>query len=127
MTMLNKKENTFEVLDIWKRSLAFFNTICIAVGYFPGKAEHNLDEKAKASALSIARNIARSSNTLCKKELNDSLEEAVESVASTISALNIASQQNYLRKDLFQEMYLEGKLLAKRIENFKLKSNINLN
>ena len=122
-----KRDNIFEVLDIWKKSIAYFNTICVAVGCFSDKTTHNLEDQAKESALSIARNIAQGSSSPSPKELHASLENAVQSVASTISTLNIASQQNYLRKDLFQEMYLEGKLLAKRIENFKLRSTINLN
>ena len=122
-----KNEYHFEVLDLWKRAIAYFNSICGAVENFSAKSNFKLEETAKKAALSVSDSIARGSKSFSKRELNDSLENAVESLASIISTLNIASEQNYIRKDVFQEVYHEGKLLARRIENFKLRSGINLN
>ncbi|OGX25824.1 MAG: hypothetical protein A2787_09765 [Omnitrophica WOR_2 bacterium RIFCSPHIGHO2_01_FULL_48_9] len=122
-----KQDHRFEVLDLWKKAIAYFNVISNVTQYFPEKNDSPLDQQVKESALSIPNNIARGTKSYSKEELNDSLDHAVESVASTISTLNIAREYNYLRGDLFDEVYREGKLLAKRIEIFKEQSNLNLN
>src|SRR3989338_9443187 len=77
-----KQDHRFEVLDLWKKAIAYFNVISNVTQYFPEKNDSPLDQQVKESALSIPNNIARGTKSYSKEELNDSLDHAVESVAS---------------------------------------------
>lgn len=114
-----------EVLDVWNKAVAYFNSISHMVEDLSANPKANFYSLAQRSALSVPDSIARSMICVTEKEKKESLEQAIESVASTVSALQLANQCGNLRKDLFYEAYREGKLIVRRLQNFARLSNLN--
>ena len=114
-----------EIFDLWKKAVAYFNSICCMVEYLPHNEEANFPSLARRSALSIPDHIAKSSQSRNKREQKESLEQAIESVASTVSTLQIANQYSGLRPDLVREAYQEGELIVRRIKQISQISNLN--
>lgn len=121
-----KKETLHsEVLDIWTKAVAYFNSISSMAEHLSVNPAANFYASAQRSALSVPDNIAKSIVCVTEQEKKESLEQAIESVASTVSALQLANQFGNLRKDLFHEAYREGKLIVRRLQNVAKISNLN--
>jgi len=114
-----------EILDLWERTVAYFNNICRMVEHLPIHEEANFPSLARRSALSISDNIAKSSISRTEQEQKESLEQAIDSVASTVSTLQIANQRSGLRHDLVRKAYREGEVIVRRIQYIRRLSNLN--
>ena len=114
-----------EILDLWTKAVAYFNSVCRMVEHLPTQEEANFPSLARRSALSIPDNIAKSSICVTAKEQKESLNQAIESVASTVSTLQIANQCSGLRRDLVRQAYREGELIVRRIKHISQLSNLN--
>lgn len=105
------------LFDTWRVAAGYFNHVTQVVEYFPQDRYFKLDTQIRSSASLILDYLAQGSNTASKKEFEQSLHGALESLYLTISSFLIAHKWNYLRKDLYNEVYQNGKLLANRIRS----------
>ncbi len=125
MNVLKTELLKIEILDIWNKAVAYFNRICVIVEHLPKQEGANFPSLAQRSALLIPHHIAKSTVCSSEEEKKKSLDQAIESVVLTVSALELANQRTGLRKDLVREAYREGKLIVRRIKHVAKMSNLN--
>jgi len=109
-----------DVYDVWKQAVEYFNNISEALQFAEEIERHRFSDQARNSALSTVNHIAKSSHSRTKSELQNFLKEAMDSLEETVATLLLAKQYRCLRRDLCDEMYFHGALLAKKIKRIDI-------
>jgi four helix bundle protein len=108
----------FEQLEIWELSITYGKKLYKTSLNFPGEEKFALADQLRRSAVSISNNIAEGSGG-SPKEFSNFLNIAVRSALETVNILYFARENEYINKELQQNLYQEAEILIKKIRAFK--------
>ena len=109
----------FENLEIWKMAIDFSDKVFDIVDNFPVNIQYNLGSQLRDSSLSISNNIAEGSGSSSNPEFRNFLNYAIRSTFETVSGLIFARRKKLITEENFQNLYLSGELLVKKIHSFR--------
>jgi len=109
----------FENLEIWQEAIKFSNLIYGITNQFPQKELFGLSSQLNRASVSISANIAEGSASATNKEFKMFLGFAIRSGVEVVSELFIAKERGYINQENFNNLYIIGELLIKRITAFK--------
>ena len=109
----------FETLDIWHLAVEYCQHIFTIVDDLPQKVQYNLGAQLRSAVLSISNNIAEGSGSDSKAEFKNFLNYSIRSIFEVVSMLIIMKNNRYIDDKKFQELYMKGELLVKKISAFR--------
>jgi four helix bundle protein len=113
----------FEKLQVWQKTRAFVNKIYEVTSKYPSAEKFGLSQHTRDSAISILSNIAEGNSRRSKTESMRFIEIALGSLYETVTQLFVALDNNYLKQDIFSNIYTESETIAKMLSG--LSSSLN--
>lgn len=102
---MNKKvEYGFYRLDVWKIGMNLVNVIYSLTKRFPSEEKFCLVPQLRRAIISVPLNIAEGSIKRTKKDFASFVRIALGSLMETITCLEIAMDQNYIRKEEYEKI-----------------------
>ena len=95
----------FRDLIVWQKAMLLVNKVYIASGHFPDSEKYALISQLRKSAVSIPSNIAESHGRTSAKDHIRYLHCAIGSLYELQTQLEISLIQDYLKKDMFDNLY----------------------
>lgn len=113
--------HNFKKMKIWQQSISFVSESYKLTRTFPDLEKFNLVSQMNRCAVSIPSNIAEGSSKSTDKHFKNYLETSLGSAFEWETQLNVAFNEKYLDKIMFEE--LENKILQiqKMIGSFIVK------
>ena len=111
------KERDSELLDIWESTIGYFNRISEAMHHMPIDMHFDLNKRLLNSSLATSAHIAKASKAKSEMNYQNALIDAIEAIHLTTAKIYVAYQLNYIRFNLYQEIYEKGRLLIERINS----------
>ena len=109
----------FETLDIWKDAADYAVEIFQYTETIPNQYRFSLGDQLNRAGLSPSNNIAEGSGSESERDFRNFLNIAVRSVYEVVSALTVAKKKKLISENLYNKLYQDGELLAKRIRAFR--------
>jgi len=109
----------FEKLDVWERAIEYADLIYNVSREFPSEERFGLTRQLRGSAVSVSSNIAEGSSRSSDTDLARFIEIAYGSLLESVSELQIAKRQQYLKTNEFEESYQKAETLAKMLSGFR--------
>lgn len=113
----------FEKLQVWQKTRSFVNKIYEVTAKYPSTEQFGLSQHTRNSAISILSNIAEGGSRRSKTESKRFIEIALGSLYETVTQLFVALDNNYLKQDVFSNLYTESETIAKMLSG--LSSSLN--
>jgi len=111
----NIKENSFEKLIVWQKAHNLVLDIYSITKSFPSDEKHLLLNQVRRSAASVAANIVEGNERKTKKEFIQFLYTAKASLSETKYHLLLAKDLNYLKNDIYLELFNKANEVGKLI------------
>ncbi|MBT3394774.1 MAG: four helix bundle protein [Waddliaceae bacterium] len=92
----------FENLDVYKKAVDFVSHIYLLTKSFPKNEVFGLTSQLRRAAVSISLNIAEGS-ARTKKDFSRFIDMSRGSIFECTTVLQIALQQNYIKKNTFKQ------------------------
>ena len=108
----------FRELEIWKEAMSIVNDIYRLTSVFPDNEKFGLKSQMCRSAVSIPSNISEGCRGT-EKELIQFLSIALGSSFELETQLEIAYNQKYIEKEMFEMLLSNLNILQKRINSFR--------
>lgn len=105
----------FENLKVWHQARDFCNSIYETTRHFPKEERFGLIDQLRRASLSIPLNIAEGSNRMSDLEFIRFLRIARGSACEVVTGLYIASDQKYIPKEKFEDLYQKSIKLSSRL------------
>jgi four helix bundle protein len=105
----------FENLDVYKKSVDFAKKIYKITKAFPANEVYGLTSQIRRASISVPSNIAEGSGRYHKRDFAQFLTIARSSIYECVPLLEIAFNENYIRKFVFEELIIDCNELAKMI------------
>lgn len=105
----------FEKLEIWQLSRKFAVEIYKITSNFPSAERFALTDQLRRAVVSIALNIAEGSDRKSDKDFARYLRMAIGSIEEVVTALYIALDLGYIKKDEFDKLYKTANVIASKI------------
>lgn len=112
--------HNFKKLKIWNEGISLVSDSYKLTKTFPDSEKFGLISQMNRCAISIPSNIAEGSSKSTNKHFNKYLEYSLGSAFEWETQLIIAYNENYLSKDIFEELELKIKQLQKMISSFQI-------
>jgi four helix bundle protein len=109
----------FEKLDVWQKAVEYADLIYRITQVFPVEERFGLSSQLRRSAVSVSSNIAEGTSRSSDTDLGRFVEIAYGSLLESVSQLEIAKRQDFLRDEGFQEAYKYAQDLAKMLSGFR--------
>ena len=109
----------FERLDIWQRAIEYADFIYAVTCSFPTEERFGLISQLRRSAVSVSSNIAEGSSRSSDADLTRFIEIAYGSLLESVSELEIAKRQLFLKEEDFQAAYNRAENLSKMLSGFR--------
>ena len=109
----------FENLDVWRKAVEYADFIYETTRDFPSEERFGLTSQLRRSAVSISANIAEGSSRSSDTDLARFIEIAYGSLLESISELEIAKRQQFLKAEAFQTAYSKAEEMAKMLSGFR--------
>ena len=111
------KIHRFEELECWQEARGIVNSVYSVCSVNGFRKDYILIDQVKRSAISIMANISEGFSRKGNKEFIQFLFIAKSSATELQSHLYIALDQNYLKKEKFDELYSEINKVQRKISN----------
>jgi len=106
----------YEDLDVWHKSLDWASKIITLIENLGTERKHyRLIEQLESAACSVSQNIAEGKGRFHSKEFIQFLYFARGSLYETITLLELFRKQNWVSNEDFEELKIEGKIIAKKL------------
>ena len=112
---LQKQMYNFEKLDVWQKTREFLKKIYAITSKYPPEEKFCLTLHTRECTISILSNIAEGGSRKSKVESKRFIEVALGSLYETVTRLYVALDNNYLGKDIFNNIYTESETIAKML------------
>ncbi len=109
----------FEKLDVWQKAIEYADLIYRVTQGFPAEERFGLTSQLRRSAVSISSNIAEGSSRSSDTDMARFIEIAYGSLLESVSELEIAKRQRFLKNDMFGKAYKMAEHLAKMLSGFR--------
>jgi len=121
----------FEKLDVWQKAIEYADLIYRVTQGFPAEERFGLTSQLRRSerfgltsqlrrsAVSISSNIAEGSSRSSDIDMARFIEIAYGSLLESVSELEIAKRQRFLKNDMFGKAYKMAEHLAKMLSGFR--------
>ncbi|MBU1147824.1 MAG: four helix bundle protein [Candidatus Omnitrophica bacterium] len=113
----------FEKLEVWQKARIFVREIYKVTTKYPPEEKFGLTQHTRQSAVSVSSNIAEGGSRRGKTESKRFIEIAIGSLYETVTQMYIALDNNYIKKDIFDKLYVESETIAKMLSG--LSSSLN--
>ena len=110
---------TFEKLDVWQKAVEYADHIYKVTRNFPVEERFGLAGQLRRSAVSISSNIAEGSSRSSRTDFARFVEIAYGSLLESISQLEIAKRQGFLKDETFETVYNKAENLAKMLSGLR--------
>ena len=111
----------FREFNVYKDAKKFIKKVYEATKEFPREENYGITAQIKNAAISIALNIAEGSDRGSDKEFNRFINIAKGSVNEVVAALDIASDNGYLKENSFESLVREAESIVKQLSSFSKK------
>jgi len=105
----------FEKLDVYKKAVIFTGIVYKVSKTFPEDEKYGLTSQIRRAAVSVPANIAEGSGRHHKKDFAQFLRISRGSVYECIPLLEIACNEGYINKAVYNELMVNCNELAKMI------------
>lgn len=105
----------FEKLEVWQKTRKFVNKIYEITCFYPKEEQFGLIQHTRKSAVSILSSVAEGSSRFSKTDFKRYIQISLGSLYETVTQLFVALDNNYLTKDIFNELYNESEDIAKML------------
>ncbi len=105
----------FEKLEVWKKSVAFAETILKFADGIERKDGFSLGEQLRRAVISISNNIAEGGGRNNKKEKIYFYNVAKGSAYEVVNLLEISKRRQYLKEEDHTRFYAEAEEIAKML------------
>jgi len=112
------KIEKFEDIEAWKEARNLVNSVYSVCRVIELKKDYSLSDQVKRAAVSIMANVAEGFSRKGNKEFIQFLFIAKSSAAELQSHLYVALDQNYINKDIFNELYQNADKIQRQLSNF---------
>lgn len=109
------KINSFQNLDVWKKSRSFTKKVYQITDCFPTSENYGLKSQLTRAAVSVMSNIAEGFHRYSKKEFINFLIISRGSIAEAQSHLFVALDLGYIQEEQFNSLYDESTGIFKQI------------
>jgi len=109
----------FEKLDIWQKAMEYADFVYGVTRSFPAEERFGLTNQLRRSAVSVSANIAEGSSRSSDVDFARFIEIAYGSLLESVSELEIAKRQQFLKEEDFKIAYRKAKNLAKMLSGFR--------
>ncbi|MHA2220097.1 MAG: four helix bundle protein [Candidatus Hodarchaeales archaeon] len=106
---------SFEKLDVYKKAINFAKKVYKITRKFPADEIYGITSQIRRAAVSVSSNIAEGSGRYHKRDFAQFLTIARASIYECVPLLEIAFNENYIRKSVFEELIIDCNELAKMI------------
>ncbi len=108
----------FEKLEVYKKAIIFAGLAYKVTKSFPKDELFGLTSQLKRASLSVSANIAEGSSGSFK-QFGNYLDIARGSVFECVALLQVASNEKYINKQTFDELYQQCESLSKMMSALK--------
>lgn len=118
--------NEFRFLEweVYKNSKSLVKEIYSITRKFPNDFKYNLGDQINRSSTSIVLNIAEGSGKNSDRELKRFFDIAMGSCYETIAGLDLASNNDLISKESFNNLSEKLRSIARQLGGFKKKLNL---
>ena len=109
----------FEKLEVWHKSIAFADCVCLITRGFPDSERFGLVTQMRRAAVSISSNIAEGSGRGSDKDFARFLEISYGSLMETISQTHIAKRQEFVKQEVFNEIHILADELTRMLSGLR--------
>ncbi len=109
----------FEDLQVWQKAMDLDEQINQLTKTFPKEEIYILTSQIKRAADSVILNIAEGSTGQSKATFKVFLSYSLRSAIEVVACLFIAKRREYIKEELFNELYSEYEILVKMITALK--------
>ena len=109
----------FEKLTAWQKAVEYADHIYMVTRNFPVEERFGLAGQLRRSAVSISSNIGEGSSRSSRTDFARFVEIAYGSLLESISQLEIAKRQGFLKDETFEAVYNKAENLAKMLSGLR--------
>ena len=109
----------FEKLDVWQSAVEYADLIYSVTQSFPADERFGLTSQLRRSAVSVSSNIAEGSSRSSDTDMARFIEIAYGSLLESVSEMEIAKRQKFLKDEMFEAVYNKAEDLAKMLSGFR--------
>lgn len=106
---------------IYKDSKVFYQDILNLINRFPKEEKYNLIDQLRRAGLSIILNIAEGCDRGTDKDFNRYLMNALGSLNEVVAGLDIAFENKYIDKSIYDSLLNKAENLSRQIGGFSKK------
>lgn len=113
-------KDTFRFRDfkVYKDAKVFYRNIIKISLSFPWECKYELTSQIRRAALSIILNIAEGSAKESDKDFKRYLGNSLGSINEVVACLEVAFENNYVSKDIFEKLLFQAEGIAKQLGGF---------
>jgi len=108
----------FREFKVYKDSKVFYRNIIKITSFFPKECNYELTSQIRRATLSIILNVAEGSAKESDKDFKRYLGNSLGSINEVVACLEVAFENNYISKNIFEKLLLQAEGVAKQLGGF---------
>ncbi|MBL8851436.1 MAG: four helix bundle protein [Planctomycetaceae bacterium] len=109
----------FEKLDVWQAAIEYADAVYRCTREFPADERFGLTSQVRRAAVSVSSNIAEGGGRGSNRDFIRFTQIAYGSLMESISQLQIARRQGFLKDELYQDVYQLAERVARMLSGLR--------